>query len=230
MHTGHLRPQQRYCSHNCYATSPKMKRRKRAELTCEWCDREYTVLHYRKDVARFCSVDCANEWQSRNKSDHTCEICGKAFRWSPSREKAHNIRYCSVECRDQCPSRQEHLARMNAVQQLGAPTKPERIGYAILDQLEVDHIRQYVVNGKFTVDAFVPSANLVIQWDGDYWHGHPDRFPEPDKRQRKRMRLDRSQDAYMRKCGMRVARFWECDLHESPGAIQDELQRLLAAA
>ena len=29
--------------------------------------------------------------------------------------------------------------------------------------------------GRFVVDTFVPIANLIIEWDGDYWHGNNER-------------------------------------------------------
>jgi very-short-patch-repair endonuclease len=64
----------------------------------------------------------------------------------------------------------------------------------------------------FCVDAFVPGKGVVIQFDGDYWHANPVLFPNPDARQRRRIPLDKSQDAYMRACGYKVLRLWEGDI------------------
>jgi very-short-patch-repair endonuclease len=143
-------------------------------------------------------------------------MCGKAFYWSPSRHKANNITYCSLACRDADPARHDALIAMNARQQGLSPNKVEQRGYALLDSLGVPYERQHVVGGKFCVDAFVPDAGLVIQFDGDYWHGNPKHFPAPDARQRKRMALDQSQDAYMRACGYRVLRVWASELETLP--------------
>lgn len=119
------------------------------------------------------------------------------------------------------------LLSMTAKQSLGRQTKPEQIGYAILDSIGVDYIPQYVIGAKFCVDAFVPSAKLVVQFDGNYWHGHPALFPTPDARQQRRMSLDRSQDAYMAASGFRVVRVWECDLLKEADAVRHRLLSLL---
>jgi len=157
-----------------------------------------------------------------------CKICGKDFSWSPSRGLSNNIQYCSIECRNKDPERRAHLLRINCIQQQVSPTSIERIGYTLLDDIGADYVPQYILNDKFCVDAFVPACKLVIQFDGDYWHGHPLRFPNPDERQRKRMRLDKSQDAYMRKCGFSVFRAWGSDLRKNPNDIKHQILAALA--
>jgi very-short-patch-repair endonuclease len=112
---------------------------------------------------------------------------------------------------------------MNRKQQQGGRTAPERIGYALLDSLGLLYLPQHTIGGKFIVDAFLPTHGLVIQFDGDYWHGHPVRFPVPDARQRRRISLDRSQDAYMYACGYHVLRFWEIDLKKNLDAVRAAL-------
>lgn len=133
-----------------------------------------------------------------------------------------------MACRNADPERRAILIQMNAQQQRGRRTKPETIGYSILDVLAIHYLPQHVIGTKFCVDAFVPGQGVVVQFDGDYWHGHPARFPEPDARQRKRMRLDKSQDAYMKACGYSVIRIWECDLLKNPESVTARLQKLLA--
>lgn len=202
-------------------------RRTGKTVSCAWCQEPFYLTASRLKLdARFCSKPCANEWQSRDKTDHTCSICGKAFRWSPSRHKAYNIKYCSQVCRDADPARQALLVAMNAKQQDGRETSIERIGYQILDELGIPYFRQFVIGGKFTVDAFV-FGGTVVQFDGDYWHGNPAKFPEPDARQSRRIRLDHSQDRYMVKCGYRVVRLWETDLRRDAEEVKERLRQLL---
>jgi very-short-patch-repair endonuclease len=132
-----------------------------------------------------------------------------------------------LQCRDQDPARREQLIAMNHKQQEGNPTRLELAGYALLDRMGIGYSRQFLIGGKFCVDAFVETAGLVIQFDGDYWHGNLRRFPEPDRRQQRRMALDRSQDAYMKKCGYEVFRIWESDFKENPAAITEQLRQIL---
>jgi very-short-patch-repair endonuclease len=227
--TGHLRPDQRYCSLECYRMGKRPMRKTGETHTCAVCGVEVYISRYRLgQPLYFCGIEHANEWQGRNKTNHICKICSKAFRWSPSRHKANNITYCSLACRNADPARREMLIAMNAVQQRLHTNNVERAGYALLDALGVAYEPQCVIGGKFCVDAFVPSHGLVIQWDGDYWHGNPTHFPEPDARQRHRMRLDRSQDAYMAACGYRVVRVWASDLERASGQVAERLRAALA--
>ena len=180
----------------------------------------YIPAHRLRTSPHFCGTAHANEWQSRNKTAHACKMCGDVFHWSPSRHKSNNITYCSLACRDADPARREQLIAMNAVLQKKNPTRLELAGYAMLDRIGAPYVRQYTINGKFTVDALLPDSRVVVQFDGDYWHGNPDIYDKPDARQRKRMNFDRSQDAYMRKCGYRIIRIWESVLSKSAAAVE----------
>lgn len=122
------------------------------------------------------------------------------------------------------------LLEMTAAQGRSGPNRLERAGYALLDGFGVAYERQHIIGGKFCVDAFVPSAGLVVQFDGDYWHGNAETFPSPDTRQRRRMALDASQDAYMAACGYRVLRLWESHIKRTPEKVADRLRAALAGA
>lgn len=226
--TGHLRPAQQYCSADCYRHSQKPQRKTGETFPCAVCGEPVYIPQCRLGQERyFCSKAHADDWQGRNKTEHVCKVCGKTFRWSPSRAKAYNITYCSLACRDADPERHAMLIAMNAKQQRMRPNHIEQTGYAILDSLGIAYTPQHVIGGKFCVDAFLPDSNVVVQFDGDYWHGNPAKFPAPDARQRRRMTLDASQDAYMVKCGYTVIRVWASDLERRCDHVTAELRRLL---
>lgn len=207
--TGHLRPKQQHCSLDCYRKGPRPSRRTGVEITCEWCGGERYVPRSQEDQ-RFCSRVCTDAWQGRDRVWFECKTCGGDFPRSPSSERHDNPTYCTLDCRDADPDRRAQLIAMNVAQQRRtAPTRPERIGCGILDELGVVYEPQAVFYGKFCVDACVPAALVVVQFDGDYWHG---RKGAGDPRVAKRVELDRSQDAYMRACGWDVLRLWESDL------------------
>lgn len=216
--TRRMRDGQRFCSHPCYTGAPKLHRRTGADRSCRQCGTRFYARKARSG-AFLCSVGCANEWQGRRKDSYACKMCGKAFRWSPSRKVTQKPTYCTQACRDADPARAEMLRGMNAKQARSmGPNKLEQGAYAMLDRLGVSYQPQHMIGGRFCVDAFVPDAKLVVQFDGDYWHGHPLRFPDPAPRQQRRMALDRSQDAYMAACGYRVLRLWESDLRRDAEA------------
>jgi very-short-patch-repair endonuclease len=228
--TDHMRPDQRFCSLECYRSSPKPDRKKGLVRQCGICGVDIYCNGKRITQENiFCSKEHLTEWQGRNKTIHKCKMCNKTFRWSPSRTQSgnYNVTYCSLSCRNADPERMEKLVEMNAMQQRRFQSSIERIGYNLLDDLGIEHLRQHVIGGKFCVDAFIPSHGIVVQFDGDYWHGHPERFPNPDARQRKRMRLDASQDAYMATCGYTVLRFWESELHGDLNLVAAKIQAAL---
>ena len=82
-----------------------------------------------------------------------------------------------------------------------------------------------MIAGKFTVDAVLHEKMIVIQWDGNYWHGYRaanDNTPL-QTRQAKRSALDKSQDAYMAKCGYVVLRFWEHEVFNQPEKVLEAI-------
>lgn len=211
------------CSRKCGAA---YRTRARVTVACQHCGVGVSVTKARLMSGRrlFCSAVHANEWQGQRKVARTCSVCRKAFRTSPSVTRL----YCSLACRDADPARRDMLIAMNVMQARLRPNHLERIAYAILDGIGQPYDRQALIGGKFCVDALFQDAMLVVQFDGDYWHGNPAKFPEPDARQRKRMGFDRSQDAYMLACGYMVARFWETDIRRNPEHVRTTLAALLA--
>lgn len=111
------------------------------------------------------------------------------------------------------------------------PTSIEIEGRAILESLCVSFDEQVAINGKFVVDALIPSARLVIQWDGDFWHGNPALYPELQHAiQQTNVRHDRQCNAYLSKCGYQVMRFWETDIHSRRSWVVSAIEAALASS
>jgi DNA mismatch endonuclease, patch repair protein len=215
----------RWCSRACASAA----RKDGETLICARCGNGFYAPKGRADLAetRFCSAACHNAWQGRNKTEHVCKICGASFRWPPSRAGGgkYNITYCSLACRDADPERATMLLAMNAIQGTRRMTKPERIGYALLDSLGVQYKPQAMFDGKFCVDALLPELYAVVRFDGDYWHDRKGTSTEP--RILQHVSRDRSQDAYIRACGWTVIRLWESDLKKNLRACEDKIRQHL---
>lgn len=221
-----------YCTLTCYRTSKRPSRQTGAEVPCSGCGK--TIYRSKSALSlytdHFCDRSCFLTWWGRTKTEHVCKMCGKTFRWSPSRSLSgkYNITYCTLKCRDADPARRTQLIAMNVGQQTMKESRLERRGYEILDELGITYLRQHLIGGKFCVDAFVPGSSLVVQFDGDYWHGNPVKFPTLDARQDRRRKLDQSQDAYMRACGFTVLRLWESDVYREPDHVRARLRQHVA--
>lgn len=101
-------------------------------------------------------------------------------------------------------------------------TTPELIVRRLLTEIGVEFREQFPI-GYCTVDFFVPGHKVIIQADGDYWHGNPEKYPNPDARQRDRRRLDAASDSYALNRGMKVVRLWECELKSDAQACREKI-------
>ncbi|MFE5331337.1 DUF559 domain-containing protein [Embleya sp. NPDC056575] len=113
-----------------------------------------------------------------------------------------------------------------------AETRPERILYALLDRLvpelapEATWARQLRLLDRWTVDAAIPDLRLVLQADGDYWHGLHER-DHRDPRVAANMANDAYQDRKLTEAGWQVLRFWETDLIRRPSDCAARLTRAI---
>jgi very-short-patch-repair endonuclease len=218
----------RYCSRACGAAHRLLY----PVCTCETCGASFQGRSC--EANRFCSHECRHTWLrsiAPPQLVYQCKICGKEFSWPPSRVKRlPNITYCSPKCRYLDPATRARLVAMNTDQQHSKqPNHNEQRGYALLESLGVAYLPQALINGKFCVDALVERPKIIVQFDGDYWHAHPERYPVPNAVQRRRIGSDRACDAYLSTCGYRVIRIWERDLRDHPDAVRARLATLIPA-
>lgn len=84
----------------------------------------------------------------------------------------------------------------------------------ILDKNKVSYKKQFSIK-KFIVDFYLPNQNLVIEADGDYWHGNPNKYNEFDKIQKKRRKIDKRKNNTLKKLGYNLIRFWGSEIKNS---------------
>jgi len=78
---------------------------------------------------------------------------------------------------------------------------PHREAMRILDELEVEYECEKEF-GHFTVDIYIPSAHLVVEIDGRFFHA-------------KMQARDKARDEWLTKTfGLRVVRVWEDELEK----------------
>lgn len=82
------------------------------------------------------------------------------------------------------------------------PTGIEKKVYDKLKSLGILFETQKLINGRFIVDAYIPSLNLVIEVDGNYWHTLP-----------KVVGKDKAENAYLTKCGYKLLRLSEQEIN-----------------
>jgi hypothetical protein len=66
------------------------------EKECNNCQKSFSVKKYRKDKAKFCSRECADNYQKSSKIEVHCTWCNTSFKKSPSKISDNN--FCSNAC------------------------------------------------------------------------------------------------------------------------------------
>jgi len=121
----------------------------------------------------------------------------------------------------------EQLHQASLMQEILFESSAEKLGFSFLDALGVSYEKQHPIKSKFIVDALIPHVKVVLEFDGDYWHGNPTLYKTPDARQIRQMKRDAARDTYLGSCGYRVVRIWESDLKRNADAVKSRLCSIL---
>lgn len=106
-------------------------------------------------------------------------------------------------------SYKERLLKGRLANQKNKPSNLERKLWIILKELGVIFESQVEIKKSFLVDVRI--GNMIIEADGDWWHGHK-RFEPLTEQQEKQQIKDKSKDTYLKKIGYAVERVWESDM------------------
>lgn len=93
---------------------------------------------------------------------------------------------------------------------------------------ELNFNEQYKIENRY-YDFYIPSHDLLIEVDGDYWHGNPLFYKdyELNEFQRKSRERDFVKDNLAKEHGKNLVRFWENDILFYPDKIINRLNQLL---
>lgn len=150
------------------------------------------------------------EAQRNRRPIRVCKHCGKEFK----KKCRADARYCSSRCRLNSVENMLKLADMRRKQAIRKINKLEAAGYAILECLGFDYESQFVFD-RYVADAYVKKLNLIVQFDGDYWHGNVDRFPNLTAMQLHQKEVDARANQVATALGYRVLRIWESDIKDT---------------
>jgi G:T-mismatch repair DNA endonuclease (very short patch repair protein) len=78
--------------------------------------------------------------------------------------------------------------------------------------------------GRCHADVFI-EPNILIELNGDYWHGCPKHFPKPNKMQKTAMAKDARRYYFFNKLGFKLEVIWEHELEE-PEKVRARLRKL----
>jgi len=120
----------------------------------------------------------------------------------------------------------ETLARNRKEILKGNPSKLEFAFADMLIGLGIDFVHQYELEG-FNYDFYIPLKNILIEVDGDYWHGHPDKYVELNNMQKKNKGLDKLKTKHAADRSYQLLRFWEQDITSNRFEVVSKLIEIL---
>ena len=128
------------------------------------------------------------------------------------------------------------LAKMNKAKMLKSKasgmsskmTAPEKVFSNMMKELGVEIVSQKVVKNKI-YDFYIPSKNMVVEVDGDYWHANPLIYEgkELNKIQIKNVKNDKKKDGLAIGYGFLIERVWEYDLHNNYEEQKERFRKIL---
>lgn len=130
------------------------------------------------------------------------------------------------------PKKKVPFKRIRNHPKYGTSKLEEDFAHQFLDQLNVDYVYQFEAKdiGRF-YDFYLPNENLLIEIDGDYWHGNPDKYSQDELRyhQRKAQRVDEYKNKWALMHSIPIIRIWESDIRKRPKQVMDGLKTVIRA-
>jgi very-short-patch-repair endonuclease len=111
--------------------------------------------------------------------------------------------------------------------QYGTSKLEEDFAHNFLDKLGVKYVYQFEAKDiKRFFDFYLPDENLILEIDGDFWHGNPEKYDKDELRghQKRAQRVDEHKTKWALLHGMPILRFWESDIRKNPKKVMEILK------
>lgn len=99
-----------------------------------------------------------------------------------------------------------------------------------LDKLGVKYVYQFEAKdiGRF-FDFYLPDSNLIIEIDGDFWHGNPEKYKKEELKghQIRAQRIDEYKTKWALMHSIPILRIWESDIRKNPKKVMEMLNETL---
>lgn len=90
-------------------------------------------------------------------------------------------------------------------------TRIENTVENILQENSIEYETQIWIE-DFKPDFYLPNYDLIIEADGDYWHGNPEKYDELDEIQERTKEKDKRKEEYFAQSEYELERFWGSEI------------------
>lgn len=119
------------------------------------------------------------------------------------------------------------LSKLGIERQTHKDTSLEKKIENVLKDLGVKYNKQIVLGPSFNYKADFVIGKIVFEANGDYWHGNPILFPNPNEMQKLAIKKDSIKRAYFEELGYKVYEIWEHDVNTDFPKVKRWIARLL---
>lgn len=111
----------------------------------------------------------------------------------------------------------------------GTSKLEEDFAREFLDKLGVKYVYQFEAKDIGRYFDFMLENGLIIEVDGDFWHGNPDKYEKEDLRnhQIRAQRIDEYKTKWALMHGFPILRIWESDIRKNPKKVMQILKEEL---
>ena len=101
-------------------------------------------------------------------------------------------------------------------------TKPHIYLCDILKSMDIEFVEEYNIS-YWLFDIFIPSLNLLVEVDGDYWHSNPKIYPNGpiSNAQKINYTRDIKKNSFCKTNNLNLIRLWESDI------LNDKIEELI---
>lgn len=96
-----------------------------------------------------------------------------------------------------------------------------------LSKSSIYYLKNYYVKDIIRFyDFYIPSLNIIIEVDGDFWHCNPEVYPDPIyPAQIKNKEVDVIKNDWAKNNNVLLLRYWEYDIHNNDSIIIESLKK-----
>lgn len=107
-------------------------------------------------------------------------------------------------------------------------TKPFIAMESLLEEIGIDFEEEKKVF-RWSIDFYIPSKDIYIEVDGDYFHSNPKFYPDGPESvtQKNNFERDIAKNTFFEKSGLMFVRFWEDDILNRREEVKCKLLELL---
>jgi hypothetical protein len=160
-------------------------------------------------------------WKDSDKKNHSEKMKGDS-NWM--RGKKH-----TEETKIQISNTKKNQYKLGLIKNnIYCISKAEKEIGKILEENNIIYKSQYSMNnGKYFYDFYIPEKNLIIEYNGDFWHGNPEKYNENDiigigstkMKAKNKWEIDKNKKEYAILKGYEYITIWESDYLKNKNII-----------